>query len=67
MLYRDREIASFPANWFVACSYRQRKDYNYYHVLGVYPTLMDAKIQHNDRHIRYVTVLEYMRLAERPQ
>lgn len=66
MLYRTYSVVTFPANWYVACSLLTSKGYNYYNVLGVYPTIPDAKIHFNGAHIRYITVLEYMKLSEKP-
>lgn len=66
MMYRMQNIVTFPANWCAACSLLTCKGYNYYRVLGVYTTVVDAKIHFNGAHIRYVTVLEYMKLSEKP-
>jgi hypothetical protein len=66
MLYRDHNVVTFLANWYVACSLNTSKGYNYYHALGVYPTIPDAKRKFNGTHIRYVTGLEYMKLSEKP-
>jgi hypothetical protein len=65
MVYRDKSVASFPANWYCVVIYSATDHGNFYRCIRVVEPskLIDEEPARGN--IRYMLILEYMRLPER--